>query len=232
MRVLLLIVFCIFSLSVGSTLAQNNRGDRIGIGIGPSFMYGDNTGVISKLKFKVLPALSLDYSKKLSTFLDIKGTLGWQMINSGDHYSQEQIDVMAEANVPHAFSGNLFFGDVMPVYHFNPDRSGYLPSLFKVYSGLGVGFFYSSRTDERLLINEPGRQIESYSDSDSGLFIPFRLGVSKDLPSDAEIGLEGTLIYSPFAQMDGNNLQQKRIKADLLMQLQFYYRLYIDSGYH
>ena len=38
-------------------LAQDSRTDRIGIGVGPSFMYGDNTGVHSKFKFKVLPAL-------------------------------------------------------------------------------------------------------------------------------------------------------------------------------
>jgi hypothetical protein len=232
MRVLLLIVICTFSLSISPILAQDNRSDRIGIGLGPSFMYGDNTGVHSKFKFKVLPALSFDYHKKINTFLDIKGTLGWQMINSGDHYSQEQIDVIAESNLPHAFSGSVIFGDVMPIYHFNPNQSGYLPSLFKVYGGLGLGYFYSTRTDERLLLNEPGRQIESYSDSDSGLYLPFRLGVFKELSSDTDIGLEATLIYSPFGQMDGNDLQQKRIKADILAQLQFYYRIHIGGMYY
>ena len=232
MRVLLLIVICTFSLSLNPILAQDNRTDRLGIGVGPSFMYGDNTGVHSKFKFKVLPALSLDYHKKINAFLDVKGTLGWQMINSGDHYSQEQIDNIAESNLPHAFSGSVIFGDVMPIYHINPNQSGYLPSLFKVYTGLGLGYFYSNRTDERLLLNEPGRQIESYTDSNSGLYIPFRVGIFKDLPSDADIGLEATFIYSPFGQMDGNDLQQKRIKADVLMQLQFYYRINIGSMYY
>lgn len=224
-------LICIFLLSVNSIFAQDNRTDRVGIGVGPSFMYGDNTGVHSKFKFKVLPALSLDYHKKITPFFDIKGTLGWQLVNSGDHYNQEQIDKMAAMNQPHAFSGSVFLGDVMPIYHFNPNLSGYIPSLFKVYSGLGLGYFYSSRTDEKLLLNEARRLTESYKASDSGVYFPFRIGVFKDLKSDADIGVEATFIYSPFNELDGNTLQQKRISADMLLQFQFYYRIHLDRRY-
>ncbi|GAB2996916.1 hypothetical protein GCM10027284_13220 [Cyclobacterium sediminis] len=224
-------LICIFLLSVNPILAQDNRTDRIGVGVGPSFMYGDNTGVHSKFKFKVLPALSLDYQKKINAYFDVKGTIGWQLVNSGDHYNQEQIDIIAADNQPHAFSGSVFFGDIMPIYHFNPNLSGYIPSLIKVYSGLGLGYIYSSRTDERLILNDPQRRTESYKASDSGIYIPFRIGAFKDLQSDADIGLEATFIYSPFSELDGNDLQQKRVSADMLMQFQFYYRIHIGRRY-
>ncbi|WP_339901352.1 hypothetical protein [uncultured Cyclobacterium sp.] len=119
----------------------------------------------------------------------------------------------------------------MPIYHFNPNLSGYIPSLIKVYSGLGLGYIYSSRTDERLILNGAQRRTESYKASDSGIYIPFRIGAFKDLQSDADIGLEATFIYSPFSELDGNDLQQKRVSADMLMQFQFYYRIHIGRRY-
>ncbi|WP_162342039.1 hypothetical protein [Cyclobacterium salsum] len=226
--ILLTFVGILFFFSL-SSFAQDNRTDRLGIGIGPAKMYGDNTGVHSKFKFKVLPVLSLDYSKKIETFFDVKATVGWQMINSGDFYNAEQIDKIAESNLPHAFKGNLYFADIMPIYHFNPNQSGYLPSLIKVYTGLGLGYYYSQRTDEKLILNDPSRRTETYSASDAGIYIPFRVGIFKDLKSDADIGVEATLVVSPFSELEGNNQQQKRIKADMLMQLQFYYRIFIGK---
>ncbi|WP_162418900.1 hypothetical protein [Cyclobacterium roseum] len=226
--ILLTFVGILFFFSL-SSFAQDNRKDRLGIGIGPAKMYGDNTGVHSKLQFKVLPVLSLDYSKKIETFFDVKATVGWQMINSGDFYNMEQIDKIAESNLPHAFKGNIYFADVMPIYHFNPNQSGYLPSLIKVYTGLGLGYYYSQRTDEKLILNDPSRRTETYAASDAGIYIPFRVGIFKDLKSDADIGVEATLVVSPFSELDGNDQQQKRIKADMLMQLQFYYRIFIGK---
>ncbi len=226
--VLLTFVGISFFFSLPS-FAQDNRTDRLGIGIGPAKMYGDNTGVHSKFKFKVLPVLSLDYSKKIETFFDVKATVGWQMVNSGDFYNMEQIDKIAESNLPHAFKGNIFFADVMPIYHINPNQSGYLPSLIKVYTGLGLGYYYSQRTDEKLIVNDPSRRTETYPASDSGIYIPFRVGIYKDLRSDADIGVEATLVVSPFSELEGNDQQQKRIKSDMLMQLQFYYRIFIGK---
>ncbi|MBI0401848.1 hypothetical protein [Cyclobacterium marinum] len=224
-------LICIFLLSMNPILAQDSRTDRIGIGVGPSFMYGDNTGVHSKFKFKVLPALSLDYHRKINPFFDVKGTLGWQLVSSGDHYTQELKESISNANQPYGFSGSVLFGDIMPIYHFNPNLSGYIPSLIKVYSGLGLGYFYSSRTDEKFILDESMNRIESYKASDSGIYIPFRVGAFKDLKSDADIGLEATFIYSPFSELDGNDLQQKRISADMLMQFQFFYRVHIGQRY-
>jgi len=229
MRIKLLIFICLLGFFSFPSLGQDDRVDRLGIGLGPAKMYGDNTGVHSQFKFKVLPSVTVDYSKKLETHFDVKATAGWQMVNSGDFYSTEQIDVIAESNLPHAFSGNVFFADVMPIYHINPNESGYLPSLIKVYTGLGLGYFYSQRTDERLILGDPRRRTETYPASDSGIYIPVRLGIYKDLKSDADIGLEATLMISPFSEMDGNDQQQKRFKSDMLMQLQFYYRIFIGK---
>lgn len=209
---------------------QDDRTDRLGIGIGPAKMYGDNTGVHSKFKFKVLPVLSLDYNKKIHTFFDAKVTAGWQMISSGDFYIDRTIDKIAVSNLPHAFRGNMFFADIMPVYHINPNRSGYLPSLIKVYTGLGLGVFHSSRTDERLILSDSDRRTETYPASDTGAYVPYRLGIYKEMvQSNGEIGLEATLIVSLGAQMEGNPQKQKQIKPDMLMQFQFYYRIFLSQ---
>ena len=229
MKTVSLIFLSLFVFFLFPSFGQDDRTDRLGIGVGPAKMYGDNTGVHSQFKFKVLPVISVDYSKKLETHFDVKATAGWQLVNSGDFYSMEQIDEIAEANLPHAFRGNVFFADVMPIYHINPNESGYLPSLIKVYAGLGLGYFYSQRTDERLILGDPRRRTETYPASDSGVYIPVRICIYKDLKSDADIGLEATLMISPFSELDGNDQQQKRFKSDMLMQFQFYYRIFMGK---
>src|SRR5690554_2103357 len=136
-KTLLFILTCFIAVNFSS--AQDDRTDRIGIGLGPSMMYGDNTGYTRKLKFKVLPTVIVDYHKKIHTFVDIRGTIGWQMVNSGDFYDVKHLRKIAEHNLPHGFKGNAFFADVMPVLYLNPNQSGYLPAMYKVYLGLGLG---------------------------------------------------------------------------------------------
>ncbi|WP_209331463.1 hypothetical protein [Lunatimonas salinarum] len=227
-------VFLLITIVLASSqllLGQDDRKDRIGIGIGPSKLYGDNTGIHSEFKFKVLPAISLDFNKKLTEQFDAKATAGFQAIQSGDFYGIRAINKIAEAGLPHAFTGSLLFVDVMPIYHINPNKSGYLPSLIKVYTGLGLGYFQSSRRDTRRVINDMGGfRDETYDASNSGIYIPFRLGIYKDLKKgDAEIGLESSFMTAVFGQMEGNDQQQKSIKPDMAAQLQFYYRISIGK---
>jgi hypothetical protein len=92
-----------------------------------------------------------------------------------------------------------------------------------------LGYFYSQRTDERLILGDPRRRTETYPASDSGVYIPVRIGIYKDLKSDADIGMEATLMISPFSELDGNDQQQKRFKSDMLMQFQFYYRIFMGK---
>src|SRR5690554_7366474 len=97
------LILVIFSAVNHFILAQDDRTDRIGAGLGPAMMYGDNTGINRDFKFKVLPALTVDYNKKLHTFFDVRGSLGWQMVNSGDFYNMKQINKIARENLPHGF---------------------------------------------------------------------------------------------------------------------------------
>lgn len=218
----------LIALTLNISHAQDDRKDRFGFGMGPSMLYGDNSGIRKKLKFKVLPAFSVDYSKKINTFFDVKATVGFQMINSGDFYHEGYKIKVAEANLPHAFKGNLIYGDIMPVYHINPNQSGYLPAMIKVYTGLGLGYFSSIREDVRRIYSETGFTEETYSASNAGMYIPYRLGIYKELENgNGEIALEGSMLISMGAQMDGNDLPIKTIKSDIAMQLQFYYRIYL-----
>lgn len=230
-----LFALIIFALTLNVVKAQDDRTDRIGIGFGPGMMYGDNTGINRQFKFKVLPVVTFDYHKKLHTFIDIRGSLGWQMVNSGSFYNSRQLLKIAEHNLPHGFKGNAYYGHVMPIYHVNPNRSGYLPAMYKVYLGTGLGLIHVSRTDRYLrVIGEDiyGEGILSSPYSEKGnntsVYVPFMLGVTKDLNEQWEISVEPTLLVSFFGELDGNNLQQKVLKPDILTQFNFFIRRKLD----
>jgi hypothetical protein len=226
------LVFAIlFFGSISLSVAQYGRSDRFGFGLGPAILYGDNAGIYEEFKFMVLPSAAVDYSLSLSTYLDIKATFGWQMLNSGDYLPESRKELFSSEGLPYGFKGNLIYGDIMPVFLFNPDRSGYLHSLYKVYSGIGVGFFHSQRTDERYIFTESGKEALSYSATGAHFYIPFRVGVFKSLNNtNGEIGLEATAMFSPFGEMDGNDWHMRGVNMDIASQLQFFYRFSI--GYY
>lgn len=224
--VLVILFFCFWFQS----FAQHDRANRLGFGLGPSLLYG-NGGVYREFKFKVLPVATADFSYVLHPFFDIKATLGWQMMDGGDYYNDTRKEIISRGGFPHSFKGNLFFADIMPIYHFNPDQSGYLPSMIKVYTGIGLGFFHAQRTDERFKFSASGKEIESYSATNSHFYIPYRLGIFKPINNDAgEIGLEGTLLFSPFGEFDGDAMNLRTIKMDIATQFQFYYRIPLDRN--
>lgn len=219
-----ILITLIFFTANNFTIAQDDRTDRTGIGLGPAMMYGDNTGINREFKFKVLPALTVDYNKKLHTFFDLRGSMGWQMVNSGDFYNMEQISKIAERNLPHAFSGNAFFADIVPIYHVNPNQSGYLPAKYKIYGGVGLGVAHVIRTDQTMVITGETSSIRSSQGSNTSVYVPFRMGVTTDYREDWEIALEPTLMVSFFGELDGNDLQQKMSKYDMLFQFQIFIR--------
>ncbi|WP_158859156.1 hypothetical protein [Lunatibacter salilacus] len=228
MKSFLVLVILFFGFSLHS-FAQHDRSHRLGFGLGPSVLYG-NGGIYREFKFNVLPVATVDFSYVLHPFFDIKATMGWQMMDGGDYYNEGRKETISRGGFPYGFKGNLFFADIMPIYHFNPDQSGYLPSLIKVYTGIGLGFFHSQRTDERYIFNDSGRENQSYSASGSHFYIPFRLGIFKSIKKNTgEIGLEGTMLFSPFGEFDGDELNIRTIKMDIATQFQFYYRIPLSN---
>lgn len=227
-KVVLTLVFFFTFQALSYAQRSMARPDKIGVGVGPSFLYGDNTGIHSDFKFRVLPTASIDYTQYLDTHFDIRATLGWQRIGSGDFYSENLIRNIAEAGYPHAFLGNMVFADVMPIYILNPDRRGFLPSLIKVYGGLGLGVFHSFRNDEFRTYQGDNFTTETITGNNTGVYFPIRIGAFIELPElNGEIGLEGASLISPFANMEGNSKQQKLISPDVAVQLQVFYRIYL-----
>lgn len=229
MKGFLLLVILFFGFCLQS-YAQFDRPNRLGFGLGPAFMYG-NAGVYREFKFKILPAATVDFSYKLLPSFDIKATVGWQMVDSGDFYDNSRKQRISREGFPYGFKGNIIFADIMPIYHFNPDKSGYLPSLIKIYSGIGLGFFQSQRTDEQFIFKESGRENISYSATEAHFYIPYRIGIFKSINDNAgEIGLEGTLLFSPFGEFDGDELNLRTINMDIAVQFQFYYRIRLSKN--
>lgn len=227
MKKALVTLLIFISIQYLSYSQVESRPDKLGIGIGPSFLYGDNTGVMREFDFKVLPSLSIDYTKHLEDYFDVKATIGWQRIASGDFYGEGLIRRIADAGYPHAFKGSLIFFDVMPVYVINPDKRGKIPSFFKVYTGLGLGVFHSNRQDEIRIYEGENFTTEFRRGTNTSLYFPLRIGGFLELPKvNDEIGLDGTLLISPFANMEGNSKRQKVIGPDIAVQIQVFYRRY------
>src|SRR5690606_22998855 len=114
------------------------------------------------------------------------------------------------------------------VYHFNPNQSGYLPAKYKVYGGIGLGVAHVVRTDRIMTIANVAQTTQSVDGTNTSVYVPFRPGVTKDVREDWEIALEPTLMVSFFGELDGNDLQQKISKYDMLLQFQFFIRRKIN----
>jgi hypothetical protein len=199
------------------------KADKIGISLGPSFLYGDNTGEMRNLKFKILPSIGVSHTKNISTYLDLKSTLGWQFISSGSIDGVQFINRISRGEDPFKFSGSLLAFDITPLLYINPDRNGFSPSRFKFYVASGLGFFYSLRKDQRKIGQNGSFLIEKYSASNIGLYFPFRIGMHTKF-QDGDLGFEAIMLVSPFHNIDGVSSQYKQIKADIASQLQVYYR--------
>jgi hypothetical protein len=225
---ILLLLFFIYQSSQAQqfdTIKFNKlrKADKIGVALGPSFLYGDNTGEMSNLKFKILPSLSVSHTKNISTYFDLKTTLGWQFISSGSIDGIQFINRITRGEDPFKFSGSLFAFDITPLVYINPDRIGFYPALFKLYVASGLGFFYVRRKDERRIDQNGNLFTETYNASNPGVYFPLRIGTHTKFQK-GDLGIEAVMLISPFQNIDGVSNQYKRIKADIASQLQVYYR--------
>ncbi len=224
-----LLVACLSIFILNLVDAQQIR-DHYSFGLGPGIIYGENTGNFSTLTFKVLPAFSFAYNKQFIANFDLRPTLGGQFLHSGGYESIFDPTVVdwAEQGKPHDFKGIAFWADLMPVYHFNPDNAQQTGDVLNFYAGLGLGVMHVARKEKLLLPGEPvASRIKSQKGSTTTAYIPLRIGVSSNLDFDWDYAFEFSALTSTNSELDGNNIQTKLIKPDILFQLQFMVRRYI-----
>lgn len=203
----LAIYICLFLISTLST-AQNFNKDIIPrintvyVGIGSSFMYADNAGGLRKLRVKVRPSASLSYGRKINSFLEIRGTLGFQLLESQSpgYFSDSTIIKWRETGQAIGIKGNAYHVDVMPLFHLFPYETHIGRTDINVFAGIGIGVMGVNKEEVRLVNNQP----EITNSSISLSYIPIRGGISYRIGPHSDVALEGTF-YATFSdEIDGN----------------------------
>jgi hypothetical protein len=228
-------ITCLFSLLlVWNTSAQKSR-DHVSAGIGLGMIYGDNAGIYKYMQFKTLPAFSVAYSKELSPKVDLRTSIGGQILNSGEFRPLNSPQVVTWGNNGQAyfFKGNSFFIDVMPILLLNPNQSGRSGEPVNYYVGLGVGGIYSQRA-QRVLRDgaiENGMLVQGFVDrsnqTTATAYIPFKLGLSTNLEYEWDLALEMNIMTLTSSEIDGNNMTNKLINPDVLVNFQVILRRYL-----
>lgn len=188
------------SLSKYDSIQKLSQFDKVGISIGPTFLFKNSNQSIQNIDYLIQPSFLLSYQKNINTFVKLRGRIGWQPVSSKAFNVDPDPSIRAGTS-----GGSIFSAEVMPLLFTNPDQVGYLPSEFKFYLGLGLGMFYSSvrnpaiqeLSDNDLALIEYGLfEEEKVRNLNFSPYIPFSMGIVKNLGETLEIGAEFSLIYS------------------------------------
>jgi hypothetical protein len=209
------------------------------IGIGPSFIYGDNSGEYRDFKFKVLPAVSLSFNKQINENITVRGSLGAQMINSGDYADYDGANTKklirwGDQDQAFEYKGTSYFADAMPMFMTNPNEMGMLMSKFQFYAGLGLGIMFVDREQKTLkngIITDGVLVGDIVTSNETNVlpYIPMRIGLTTNSGGDWDIGLEFVLVTTLSSKMDGNNIKDKSLSPDMTGQILFTVKRYIGK---
>ena len=224
MKKILTVFICLLFIS-NIAEAQFHR-DNISFGVGPSIIYGDNAGIYSKLRVKAMPSFSLAYTYDYAQHWDIRTSVGIQFLDAGG-IEQAPKKRWLDAHQAYDFKGQSVYLDIMPVYQFNPIKPGNRKHMISYYAGLGLGVMHVQR-EAKLGISGPQNaegestwRSVSEDQSTTSLYFPARVGISTNRFKQWDFGVEAVSFIATSNDIDGNTNRNKRIKPDMLFQLQF-----------
>src|SRR5690606_27454012 len=144
------------------TVAQNfqkeivPRLNSVYVGVGPSFMYADNAGGVRSSQFKIRPSASFAYGREIKSFLEVRGTFGFQMLESQDpsYYQDSVLRHWAASDQALGIKGNAFYFDLMPIFRLPVDRHINRNDL-NIYAGVGIGVMLVDKEEARIVNNAP-----------------------------------------------------------------------------
>ncbi|MBS9525981.1 outer membrane beta-barrel protein [Litoribacter ruber] len=228
MKKLLLSLSLLMALCLQAN-AQYSR-NSVTLGVGAGFVYGDNAGDYSSLNFPVRPAFTLGYTQEYNDRFDWRVSLGTQSVSGRlVDYPADDIAHWIEERNALDFSGQAYYADFMPIYHFTPYEG-----QFDFYGGLGLGLMFVNRTDQVLpfgltpdMLRANDYSLESQNRNTTSLYFPIRLGVTMNLENNWAIGLELGSLIATSPRIDGNNQQWNSIPIDMLPQAQLILRKYL-----
>lgn len=211
------------------TVAQNfqkeiiPRLNHVYVGIGPSFMYADNAGGVRSSQFKIRPAASFAYGREVTPFMDVRGTFGFQMLESQDpsYYQDSVLRRWIATDQALGIKGNAFYFDLMPIFHLPVDRHINRGNL-NIYAGVGIGVMLVDKEEARVINSTPTTEHRSMS----LFYVPVRGGVSYRIGDHGDLALEGTVLATFSDDIDGNIGFNKF--NDHLFQAQIVYKRYLS----
>jgi hypothetical protein len=220
-------ILCLFLQAEAQNFYKEKiaREKYVQVGAGPSFMYADNSGGLRNIDFNIRPAVSASIGKKLNSFFDLKGTIGYQFYKSQDmeYFSDNFISLWGEKNYALETRSNIIFMDIMPTAHLFRFTNHALRRNFDIYAGTGLGFLMAINQELKI------KNEQTYSDNKlrSTFYIPLRGGLSYKLGLYDDISLEGSLLLT-FSDMVEGTSGFNRFN-DHLLQGQIVYRRYLSS---
>jgi hypothetical protein len=202
----LAIIICLFLYS-SPGMAQNFNKDRVPrinnvyVNLGPSFMYADNGGGLRNFNFKIQPAASVSYGRKINSFMEIKGTFGFQMLKSqtSDHFRDSTLLKWDETGQAIEMKGTAYQLDVMPVFYLLPYDIHIQRTDFNIYAGIGIGMMWTGKEEVRF-----SQMPEVQEKSISIPYVPLRGGLSYRIGPHSDVGLEMTFLATFSDEIDGN----------------------------
>lgn len=227
---LLLLPTAILSLIVQAE-AQNfykekiSREKYIQLGVGPSFMYADNSGGVRNVDFNIKPAISASMGKKINSFFDLKATLGYQFYKSQnmEYFNDDIIALWGEKNYSVETRSNIIFMDIMPYAYLFKFTNHALRRNLNIYAGAGLGYLLAINQELRY------KNEQTYPENKlrSAFYIPLRGGISYRLGLYDDISLEGSLFLTFSDKIEGTS-EFNRLN-DYLLQGQIVYKRYLSS---
>ncbi len=231
-------IFIVLFLTICFCQKSAAQGDYFSVGIGPSMIYGDNSGEYRDFKFKIQPAIALSISKQINENLALRGTIGAQPMESGDYdlAYPKKIIKWGNENQAFGFTGTGYFADFLPVFTTNPNASGMLMSTLQFYAGLGFGMMLVER-EQKVLKNGSFENEVLEGDivisNDSNLipYIPLKTGIGTNLSGDWDFALEYALLVTTGSKLDGNNIKDKTFSPDMSSQIMFTVKRYFGKAW-
>src|SRR5690606_40059942 len=89
-------------------------------------------------------------SYKANSFIEVKGTFGYQMLESQDpsYYSDSVLRGWVAANQAIGFKGNAYYLDIMPLFHLPFERHIDRGNV-NIYAGVGLGVMFVDKEDRK-----------------------------------------------------------------------------------
>src|SRR5690606_38303448 len=132
-------------------------------------------------------------------FLEVKGSFGYQMLESQDpkFYSDQAVMKWIEKGQAIGIQGNGYYIDLMPVFSL-PVKRHIDRKAVNIYAGVGIGVLLVDKEEVKIIDNAPSIEEKTLSVA----YVPIRGGISYRIGPHSDLALEGTMMATFSDEID------------------------------